>query len=419
MDKVKLGDIAELKTGPFGTQFSASEYVSDGIPMINVKDIGYGEIYTDALEMVSESTKERLAQHVVNEDDIVFGRKGSIDRHAYIGVDQDGWMQGSDCIRVRVNPNINARWLSHFFKLSYVRNQVLKGGVGSTMPSLNTDILKDVDILLPSRNVQDAVEYVLSCIDDKIANNKKLMAELEDTARLIHDYWFTQFDFPDENGNPYRSSGGKMVWSNELKREIPSSWTVGSLATLGEIISGATPSTTVASNYAEAGIAWITPNDLSDSGGRMHIGHGERDISEQGLRTCSAQLMPQGSVIMSSRAPIGYLAVAKEQCCTNQGCKSLVPKNGYGSYFIYFTIKRRMPIIKAQGVGTTFSEVSKETLASIPLEEAPVSIAERFEDVVFPLCTRIKSLEKECDELASLRDWLLPMLMNGQATITE
>ncbi|NGM17516.1 restriction endonuclease subunit S [Eggerthellaceae bacterium zg-893] len=215
------------------------------------------------------------------------------------------------------------------------------------------------------------------------------------------------------------SSGGKVVWHEGLKRAILKGWHAGTLSALGEIISGATPSTAIPANYVETGIAWITPNDLSDSDEKMHIGHGERDISEQGLKACSAQLMPPGSVIMSSRAPIGYLAVATENCCTNQGCKSLMPKNGYGSYFVFLTMKRRMPVIKAQGVGTTFTEVSKETLASIPLELPPSSIAARFEDLVFPLCNQIRLLEQESKELSSLRSWLLPMLMNGQAAIGD
>ena len=184
-----------------------------------------------------------------------------------------------------------------------------------------------------------------------------------------------------------------MVWSGELKREIPDGWNAGNLASLGDIISGATPSTTNEANYADAGIAWVTPNDLSDSYGRMHIGHGDRDISELGLQSCSAQLMPTGSVIMSSRAPIGYIAVATQQCCTNQGCKSLIPKNGYGTYFAFLTMKRRM------------------------IELPPATLASSFENVVQPLCNQVKILELQCDELTSLRDWLLPMLMNGQLVV--
>lgn len=248
----------------------------------------------------------------------------------------------------------------------------LAGTHGSTMVHITKEGMEDNDITIPvSTGYQKTVARILRTIDDKIALSKKMMAELEDTARLIYDYWFTQFDFPDENGRPYRSSGGKMVYNETLKREIPEGWEAGLMSDLGSVVSGATPSTGDSSNYADEGIAWITPNDLSDNDSFMHISHGKRDVSGVGLASCSAVMMPAGSTIMSSRAPIGYLAVAETACCTNQGCKSLVADAGYPSYFNFFTVQRLMPLIRSQGAGTTFAEVSKEDFASVRLARPP------------------------------------------------
>lgn len=295
----------------------------------------------------------------------------------------------------------------------------LAGTHGSTMVHITKEGMEDNDITIPvSTGYQKTVARILRTIDDKIALSKKMMAELEDTARLIYDYWFTQFDFPDENGKPYRSSGGKMVYSKTLKREIPEGWEAGLMSDLGSVVSGATPSTGDSSNYADEGIAWITPNDLSDNDSFMHISHGKRDVSGVGLASCSAVMMPAGSTIMSSRAPIGYLAVAETACCTNQGCKSLVADAGYPSYFNFFTVQRLMPFIKSQGAGTTFAEVSKEDFASVRLAKPPKGMADRFEKIVLPLCENSKRLQQEAAELSSLRDWLLPMLMNGQVSIS-
>ena len=296
----------------------------------------------------------------------------------------------------------------------------LAGTHGSTMVHITKEGMEDNDITIPvSTGYQKTVARILRTIDDKIALSKKMMAELEDTARLIYDYWFTQFDFPDENGKPYRSSGGKMVYNETLKREIPEGWEAGLMSDLGSVVSGATPSTGDSSNYADEGIAWITPNDLSDNDSFMHISHGKRDVSGVGLASCSAVMMPAGSTIMSSRAPIGYLAVAETACCTNQGCKSLVADAGYPSYFNFFTVQRLMPLIRSQGAGTTFAEVSKEDFASVRLARPPKGMAERFEKSVLPLCEKSKRLQTETVELSSLRDWLLPMLMNGQVSISE
>ncbi|WP_452039433.1 restriction endonuclease subunit S [Adlercreutzia rubneri] len=295
----------------------------------------------------------------------------------------------------------------------------LAGTHGSTMVHITKEGMEDNDITIPvSTGYQKTVARILRTIDDKIALSKKMMAELEDTARLIYDYWFTQFDFPDENGKPYRSSGGKMVYNETLKREIPEGWEAGLMSDLGSVVSGATPSTGDSSNYADEGIAWITPNDLSDNDSFMHISHGKRDVSGVGLASCSAVMMPAGSTIMSSRAPIGYLAVAETACCTNQGCKSLVADAGYPSYFNFFTVQRLMPLIRSQGAGTTFAEVSKEDFASVRLARPPKGMAERFEKSVLPLCEKSKRLQTETVELSSLRDWLLPMLMNGQVSIS-
>ena len=395
MDKVKLGSVMTLHRG---YDLPNSQRKPGDIPVISSSGI---------------SGSHSAAK--LDGENVVTGRYGTIGEVFYY--DGPCWPLNTTLYVEDFHGN-DPKYVAYLLEVMLDALKI-DGADKSTVPGVDRNVLHDLTVPYISDLVcQKSTTQVLTAIDDKIANNNKLILELEETAQLVFDYWFTQFDFPDGNGQPYHSSGGKMVWNDVLKREIPEGWSAGSIASLGEIISGATPSTSDATNYAETGIAWITPNDLSDSNGRMHIGHGERDISEKGLRSCSAQRMPIGSVIMSSRAPIGYLAVATRQCCTNQGCKSLIPDVGYGTYFVYLTMKRRMPIIKAQGVGTTFTEVSKETLSAIPLELPPVSIASRFEELVLPLCNQIKALEAQCDELSSLRDWLLPMLMNGQATIT-
>ena len=420
MDRVKLGSLClQITDGEHGTVKDNPEGTFYYLNNNNITESGI-EI-RDGDRRIDRDTFSAIRRRTnLEQNDVVIATCGTLGKTQVIRSDPDNYEFSRSVGMIKPNPSfVLADYIHYYFTLPASQLRIQQIATGGVQKHFYIEDMANFDIDLPSLETQRAVVDVLRSIDGKIANNKKLMAELEETARLIYDYWFTQFDFPDEHGKPYRSSGGKMVRNESLKYSIPKGWQAGTLASLGEIISGATPSTAIPTNYAETGIAWITPNDLSDSDGRMHIGHGERDISEQGLKACSAQLMPPGSVIMSSRAPIGYLAVSTEQCCTNQGCKSLIPKNGYEPYFIFLTMKRRMPIIKAQGVGTTFTEVSKDTLASIPLELPPTTIAAQFEELVMPLCTQIKALEQESKELSALRDWLLPMLMNGQATIRE
>lgn len=257
---------------------------------------------------------------------------------------------------------------------------------------------------------------VLGSLDEKIELNRKKIAELEVLAKTIYDYWFVQFDFPDKDGKPYKSSGGKMVWNGQLKREVPEGWGMGTIGELGEIVSGGTPSTSNADYWSSKGIAWITPKDLSVTSNK-YIRHGEHDISENGLLNSSAQLMPRKSVLLSTRAPIGYIAVADCDLCTNQGFKSIVPNKNFGSEFIYYTVSAMIPFVKTLGVGSTFAEVSKRSLSSVQLIIPPLQVCDRFDDVVSSIGNERLIGELEIENLEELRDALLPLLMNGQVVV--
>ena len=237
-------------------------------------------------------------------------------------------------------------------------------------------------------------------------------------VKTIYDYWFLQFEFPNEEGKPYKTSGGKMVWNEELKRKIPYMWTCGQVCDLGEIVAGGTPSTKHDDYYTKHGIAWITPYDLSNTNDK-YIAHGERDITEKGFRNSSAKLMPKGTVLLTSRAPIGYLGIAVNELCTNQGFKSIVPNEKYGSEFIYYTIYFMLPLIKSLGTGSTFTEISKEVVSNIKIVLPNQNVVRAFEKVVQPMAQQREMLKKENQELTSLRDFLLPLLMNGQVSFKE
>lgn len=176
MSKVrKLKEIAVLKTGPFGTQFKASEYVASGIPVINVKNIGYGNLHYDDLDFITEATRDRLAEHILHTGDIVFGRKGSVDRHCLITENEDGWFQGSDCLRVRITDStVSPQYVSYYLLSSHVLKSINHAAVGSTMASINMDIIGDIKIELPSLDEQCKIAAILKCLDDKKKNNKAI-----------------------------------------------------------------------------------------------------------------------------------------------------------------------------------------------------------------------------------------------------
>ena len=184
-------------------------------------------------------------------------------------------------------------------------------------------------------------------------------------AKQLYDYWFVQFDFPNEECKPYKSSGGAMVYNERLKKEVPIDWKVENLIDFAEIKNGATPSTTDEANYG-GDIVWITPKDLSDQQSKF-VYQGERNITKQGFDSCSTSMLPTNSVLMSSRAPIGLVSIAKHEVCTNQGFKSFIPKSISDSIYLYYYIKHHIKQIEQLGTGTTFKEVSRDDLCKFPI----------------------------------------------------
>lgn len=320
-------------------------------------------------------------------------------------------------LRPKKENQVYPKYIAFYLRSKLFRKAVTNNAFMTLRASFNEDIFSFLTLYLPDYEVQKKIGDLLFSIEENILVNNAICSELEQMAKLIYDYWFVQFDFPDENGNPYRTSGGTMEWNDQLKREIPKGWGAGNLQQVGVIVSGGTPSTKREDYYTKEGVAWITPNDLSKNKGNLFIDHGERDITKKGLDNSSATLMPKGSVLLSSRAPIGYLAIAMNEISTNQGFKSIVPKYGYHEYYIYYLLKSSVHAITQQGAGTTFKEVSKDMLSDFMFALPPVELAAKFVRTIKSMCDKRQVIELENKELTKLRDWLLPMLMNGQVTV--
>lgn len=402
---VKLRDISELKTGPFGTQFRASEYVTEGIPVINVKNIGYGSLLVSGLDHVSENTLERLSEHKLQEGDIVFGRKGSVDRHCLIRKGQDGWMQGSDCIRVRFTDAIvYPEFVSYYLLTDAVKMKINNSAVGSTMASLNTDILGDIDIILPDCEEQKRIALILGTIDKKISNNNQINDYLEEMAKTIYNYWFIQFDFPDENGKPYKSSGGKMSFCNELNREIPQNWNYTSI---GNITICLDSERIPLSNQQREGMKGSIP---------YYGATGIMDYVNRPIFSGNFVLLAEdGSVMDDNGNPI--LQRVSGDVWINNHTHVLQPVKGYSCRLLYLLLKDiPVSIIKT---GSIQMKINQANLNNYNILSIPDAIRTQFINCVEPLDTKIMQIQLENNNLIQFRDWLLPMLMNGQATIED
>jgi type I restriction enzyme S subunit len=305
-----------------------------------------------------------------------------------------------------------------YYALKYNVNNLIKQGAATTYDSVNKDIINNFCLIIPEHESErNFVGQILGFLDSKIELNNKINSELEALAKTIYDYWFVQFDFPDENGKPYKSSGGKMVWNEELKREIPKSWDAGGFDDLADVVGGSTPSTSNELYFTKNGVPWITPKDLSLNLEKKFISKGEIDITELGLRSASLKELPKGTVLLSSRAPIGYIAISRNLVTTNQGFKSLIPKTLFSTEYVYFTVKLYVNTMMQYASGSTFSEISASTLKMIKIPLPNKELVKKFTENVESIFSQQDILEQENDQLVKLRDWLLPMLMNGQVKI--
>ncbi|WP_298769919.1 restriction endonuclease subunit S [uncultured Fibrobacter sp.] len=296
-----------------------------------------------------------------------------------------------------------------------VKEQLSAAAQQTKIRHTSPDAIKACKVFVPPLSEQKKIASVLSALDDKIALNKKMNQKLEAMAKRLYDYWFVQYDFPDKNGHPYKTTGGKMVYNDQLKREIPAGWEVKQICDIAKIFNGSTPSTTEEGNYGGE-IVWITPKDLSDQNCKF-VYQGARNITQAGYDSCSTTMVPKGTVVMSSRAPIGLLSIAQCDLCTNQGFKNMVPNDMTDSKYLYYTIQQHIPQIQNLGTGTTFKEVSKDELGRFAILYPPKKLIAAFEEKVASIFDVQFNKVKEITRLTALRDKLLPLLMNGQVTI--
>ena len=294
-----------------------------------------------------------------------------------------------------------------YYYLKYATGGFLGALNGSVMVHITKSSMEKMNIRIP-KNLEDQhrIASILSSLDRKIELNNKINADLEEMAQAIFKNWFVDFE-------PFKDD--KFV-DSELGM-IPEGWKVGRLDEIADVVGGSTPSKAKPEYYTQKGIAWLTPKDLSNHPA-VYTSRGEIDITEEGYNSTSTKLMPKGTILFTSRAPIGYISIAQNDICTNQGFKSLVPKKA-GTCFLYCFLKCVTPEIENKSTGSTFKEASGSLMKSLQVIMPEQKVFEDFETIVSPLFARIESLEKENSRLSTLRDTLLPRLMSGELEVPE
>ena len=373
------------------------------------------------IAFIAEKDAQRLSQHLVKEGDIVYSRRGDVTQKALIGKTEIGYFCGTGCLLVRPGDAIDPEFLTYHLSTPSNQSWIIKQAVGATMPSLNTAILSKVPLNLPpNKGTQKKVATVLSALDAKIDCNNRINAELEAMAKTLYDYWFVQFDFPDANGKPYKSSGGKMVYNATLKREIPVGWEARKLGQYISLERGVTygKEDVCTSNTKDAvGVLRATnvTANVIDTDDLVYVPDSKLSLAQTMTKFSTLMVMSSGSKehvgkngIYFFDEPLGFGAFC-----------SKITSDTNSRYFVntFLQSKWFRAYIKNQCLGTNINNLTNDHINNCPTIGADPRVSRLFEETLKAHYEKMAVNTVENRSLKQLRDWLLPLLMSGQVTV--
>ena len=380
MQSYRLSDLVKIKNGKDHKMLSNGKY-----PVL-----GSGGImrYVD--------------KFLYDKPSVLLPRKGTLDNIQYC--DMPFWTVDT-LYYTEVNTNLaNPYYLYRYLSLLDLSN--LDSGTG--VPSMTFDNYYGLKIFLPNIEKQTKIAQILQTLDKKITINRQINQNLEAMAKQLYDYWFVQFDFPNEEGKPYKSSGGNMVWNEKLKRNIPIGWNNGTLIDIANITMGQSPDGT---SYNEIGEGVLFYQGSTDFGMRFP--------SVRQYTTAPSRFAKKGDILMSVRAPVGAVNIANNDCCIGRGLSALNSKIGSTTHLYYILNDLRIAFDQRNAAGTTFGSITKEDLYNLPIVIPAKEVISAFDKICSPMFDRQMLLGEEIDTLIKQRDELLPLLLNGQVLVNS
>ena len=335
---------------------------------------------------------------------ILLPRKGTLSNIMY--VNESFWTVDTMYYAV-----VNDKLADAFYLYSYLSQLDLSNlDSGSTLPSMTKSAYESIVVKLPDLKIQKAVATILFNIRKKLETNNKINQELEAMAKTLYDYWFVQFDFPDQNGKPYKSSGGKMVYNPELKREIPEGWGVDSLWNIANFYNGLAMQKYRPDTNEDDYLPVIKIREMMNGF--------SKDTERARLDIPSEAVVDRGDILFSWSATVEVIIWGKEKGALNQHIFK-VTSDTYPKSFIYFELKSYLKVFKAIAElrKTTMGHITQDHLKQAKIVVPPIELISKLDAKLQPIMLKQQILENQNQELTQLRDWLLPMLMNGQVKV--
>ena len=402
-EKVKLGDIATcIQPGPFGSQLHQSDYSEFGTPIIMPKDMIDGKISHSNLIFVGEEHTKRLCRHQVHAGNIMVARKGDVRKCVFITENEDGWMTGSDCLKVALKENYcYPRFIYYQLRSSFIGRWLEKISIGATMPSINTGLLSGIELVLPPIKEQKRIADILSAYDNLIENNQKQIKLLEEAAQRLYKQWFIDLRFPGHETTP-------------IVDGLPKGWSITKIQDVcNNIGAGGTPSRSQKAFWQDGNIDWFKTQELCD----CWLFESTEKISEEGLKRSAAKMFPANSILMAIYASptLGRLGILTKEACSNQAALCLqADESKVSNYWLYlklFELRDRFnSIARGAGQQNISGIIVKETEITLPA----YSVMENFTEMVKPFFEKQKILQLQNISLTQTRDRLLPKLMKNE-----
>ena len=398
-----------------------------GMPLIATNCVKSSSLYPtkEKIRYVDAETYETWFRGHPEPGDILFVNKGSPGEVCLVP-DPVDFCIAQDMVSLRANEKkIDPSYFFAVLRDQRTKTAIENMHVGTMIPHFKKTDFDKLNLPLPPRSDQEFIGQLYLDLSKRIALNQKMNQTLEEIAKAIFKSWFVDFDpvrakaegrptgLPPEISDLFPSE----LVDSEIG-EIPKGWEIKTIADLADCVGGATPSTKNPVFWEDGHHTWTSPKDLSDSKS-IHLLKTDRKITEAGLKKISSGLLPVGTVLLSSRAPVGYLALTTEPTAINQGYIALKPKSGISNYFLLHWCESNLDEIKNRASGTTFAEISKAAFRPIRAIEPRDQVMEEFHEFVAPIYERILLSSKEMATLAELRDTLLPKLISGELRIPD
>ena len=382
-----------LVGGPFGSNLVSRDYTPLGVPVIRGQNMGFGRWVSGEFVFVSKDKAEDLSANIAKPGDLVFTQRGTLGQVAIVpAAPFDRYIISQSQMKLTVNPaKADTKFLFYFFTSEEQQDYIRRNSIQTGVPHTNLGHLRTTPLLLPPLSEQRAIASVLGVLDDKIELNRRMNETLEALAQSLFKSWFV----------------------DATQAALPRGWHESTIGQEVRVVGGSTPSTSKPEFWEGGTNHWATPKDLAALTSPVLLDT-ERKITNAGVQQISSGLLPSGTVLLSSRAPIGYLVIAEVPVAVNQGFIAMICDGSLPNHYVRLWTKQNMEAIEGRANGTTFMEISKSNFRPLPVVVPPQPLLDAFQKQVEPLHRRVVSNLHESRTLAALRDALLPKLLSGE-----